>query len=105
MPNIEWVEEPPTADYRSRAARRNDAIVQRLKKSPGQWALVAPNAKDRATVRVYRRRGCEAVVRTNRDTGGYDIYARWPATDLAAVDPYIARRRARGVPQEGKKRA
>ena len=105
MPNIEWVDVPPAVDSRPKAARRADAIVERLKKSPGQWALVEPNAKYRENIRTYKRRGCEAAARENPDTGGHDIYARWPVTDLAAVDPYIARRRARGVPQEGIKRS
>lgn len=104
MPNIEWVEELPPRPSQTKASRRADAIVERLKKTPGKWALVEPNAKHRESVRRYTRRDCEAAARENLDTGGYDIYARWPATDLAAVDPYLARRRARGIPPEGAKR-
>lgn len=104
MPNIEWVDELPPIDHRTKAARESDAIVRRLKDNPGRWALVVPNAKRRDAERAYKRRGCDTAARASTVGEGLDVFARWPETTIAPLDPYIARRRARGVPTEGRTR-
>ena len=101
MTRVAWVDEVPAPVGKTKRTRELDAIVEELKANRGQWAKVATDqARTSATVR-WTRRGCEATVRRN-PSGKYDVYARYPEPDLAEVDPYIARRRARGVPPEGK---
>lgn len=85
-------------------------IVERLQDEPGKWALVESGCSSASVRKAWQRLGCEATTRRiilekDEDTGditySWDVYARWPEQDLAAVVPYIANRRARNVPREG----
>lgn len=102
MNRVAWVDEVPKPVARTKRSRELDAMVEELKTNCGQWAKVATNQARTSATDRWTRRGCEATVRRNA-AGTYDVYARYPEPDLAEVDPYIARRRARGIPTEGKR--
>lgn len=76
MSALEW-KSPPAAKRGRKPSAVLDDIAVKLKGRPGEWALVVHAAKSSNATAVFKRRGCEArsVI---RDTGGFDIYARWP---------------------------
>lgn len=103
MVEIEW-QEPPghvRGDVKWRLP-----ILEELKANPGVWARVERGRKSRHTRDQWSNMGCDAGARRyfSEEEGRYlyNIYARWPEPDPAEVDPYIARRRARGVPRDGR---
>ena len=101
MTRITWMDEVPKPVARTKRSRELDAMVEELKANSGQWAKVATDQAKTSATQRWTRRGCEATVRRT-PSGKYDVYARYPEPDLAEVDPYIASRRARGIPTEGK---
>lgn len=100
---MKWQEPPQSKAGRGRAAsRERDAVVAQLKEHPGRWALVQEQCRNSGAGTSWRQRGCEATAVRRDDGKGYDVYARWPEVDPAEVDPYVARRRAKGVPRDGR---
>lgn len=100
---IKWQDPPEPSTGRGRqTSRERDQLVAQLKNHPGKWALILEDQKSSSAATSMRKRGCEARSVRHRKTNTYDVYARWPEQDLADVDPYIARRRARGVPEDGR---
>ena len=61
-----------------------DRFVDELQSRPGVWAVNLRtgdyNAARSRAYKVLRRRGCEAVCRTNRDSL-VEVWARWPVVD------------------------
>lgn len=98
--NIIWEEPPARVSGRQASRERRETIAQ-LRQHPGQWAKVLEGAASHSAAAPWRKDGCEARAH-RRDDEKIDVYARWPEQDLAEVDPYIARRRARGVPEDGR---
>lgn len=102
MVEIEW-KDPPKR-IRGDVRWRLD-VLKELKDHPGKWSRVERGVKSRYPKDKWVELGCEASAhRVITETGSvrFDIYARWPEVDLATVDPYIARRRANGVPRNGR---
>lgn len=104
-PRSKWVDEPPRRRNLTAVTRRRDAAVEELKTRPGEWMLVESGKAHRSASQHWQARGCETTCRTTVD-GTVDVYARWPepTPDLSASIPYIAARRARGIPTEGTNR-
>lgn len=101
MTPLRWGD-PPPPDTRTKITRERDAAVEKLKTRPGEWAVVQERARFASGRQHWTSRGCETLVRKDPE-GTFTIWARWPEPDPAERDPYIAHRRARGIPPEGKK--
>lgn len=75
---IKW-KNPPAPRKGRRPSRAVDAMVEKLKRHPGRWALVIEGANTGGAGAVFTRRGCEvrSVVQRSGDDRR-DFYARWP---------------------------
>ena len=141
MVEMKW-KNPPS---RSSRGTQYDEIIEELKKHPGRWALISEDWKTSGPPSRFKKAGCEATCRANKESKTWSLYARYapkghvastapgagkaavakavatgtaltpppatprthlsPALDAnegAAVGGYLAARRARGIPAEGK---
>jgi len=71
-------QEPPSNTKGGKYAY--DLAVERLKKRPDTWALVAENCHTQNTA-VWQRRGCETRTHKQPDRT-FNIYARYPSSKL-----------------------
>ncbi|MCO0632739.1 hypothetical protein NGH33_01955 [Micrococcus yunnanensis] len=68
-------------------------VLAELQKHPGRWAKVAESKANGGQGSWWKKQGCEATTRRDRERGVTATYARWPEPDLD--DP-----RPAGAPDE-----
>ncbi|WP_144786382.1 RNA polymerase sigma factor sigma-70 region 4 domain-containing protein [Micrococcus luteus] len=73
-------------------------VLAELQKHPGRWAKVAESKANGGQGSWWKKQGCEATTRRDRERGVTATYARWPEPDLD--DP-----RPAGAPDERAERA
>lgn len=81
--DIEWADPPAPAHRGAGPDPAITAIIEKLKKSPGRWAVVAKGMRASSAYATWKKRGCEAVSRREETAPGaparWTVYARWPA--------------------------
>jgi hypothetical protein len=102
--NLVW-EEPPAAENNRARGREADRAVDLLKRNPGRWARVEEGTTNASATIKWKKRGCEAVVRTLPKEEGqkghrYNVYARWPEPLPEESDEMKARERAKAATQQ-----
>lgn len=83
-------------------------VLAELQKHPGRWAKVNESKANGGQGSWWKKQGCEATTRRDRERGVTATYARWPAPDpdgpqpAAAPDERVERveRVAQPAPQE-----
>lgn len=95
---MKW-QEPPLSTRGRAGSMQIEQDVTELRANPGRWAIV----RSRVTAEVarsYRKRGCEAVTRSLPGTTPprFDIYARWPDTELADLADVDEPRTSNAIP-------
>ena len=73
-------------------------VLAELQKHPGRWAKVAESKANGGQGSWWRKQGCEATTRRDRERGVTATYARWPEPGLDDPRPIEA-------PAEGVERA
>ncbi|MEI3779231.1 hypothetical protein V1463_10615 [Micrococcus yunnanensis] len=80
-------------------------VLAELQKHPGRWAKVAESKANGGQGSWWKKQGCEATTRRDRERGVTATYARWPEPDPNDPQPAAAsdervERAAQPAPQE-----
>lgn len=80
-------------------------VLAELQKHPGRWAKVAESKANGGQGSWWKKQGCEATTRRDRERGVTATYARWPEPGLddpqsAAASDERVERAAQPAPQE-----
>lgn len=80
MKPIKKGDPPPMKRKRGPRGSKYDAVVEKLKETPGEWWLVSQDVTT-TTARLFKEKGCEATTRVNDATNKpnrVDVWAMWP---------------------------
>jgi len=88
MVEMKW-KNPPS---RSSRGTQYDEIIEELKKHPGRWALISEDWKTSGPPSRFKKAGCEATCRANKESKTWSLYARYaPKGHVAAPAPAVGK--------------
>lgn len=76
MTEVQWEDPPPTRGPGRPWA--GQALADELRAHPGRWALAGSYKHLGSRQQFWKKRGYEAVTRSNKETGETALYVRWP---------------------------